>query len=222
MSGMGYRGKTTNSEQENVAVQAQMERESMWGETTGKIVSFDPATQTASIQPDYSPVHNGKTVKAPVLLEVPVRFQRVGGFVITSPIKVGDKVTLRPQMRSSEAFHTEGDYVTNGDRRSFSLSDMEAFLDGGESLQSPIENFNNNNFELRSEDGKFKLEFSEDGKFKLEGAQGNVLELLTQVVELLAADQLQINYGSSAGTGHQLQKRAEYNEIAGKLRGMLL
>lgn len=222
MSGMGYRGKTTNSTAENVAVQAQMERESMWGETTGKIVGFDPKTQTASIQPDYSPVHNGKTVKAPVLLEVPVRFQRVGGFVITSPIKVGDKVTLRPQMRSTEAFHTGGDYTSEGDRRSFSLSDMEAFLDGGESLGQPIQNFNSQNFELRSEDGRFKLEFSEDGKFKLDGAQGNILELLTQVVDLLSTDQLQINHGSSAGSGHELQNRAKYKEIADKLKGMLL
>ena len=71
---MGYRGKTTNARRETVAVQAQSEREAMWGEITGTIVSFDPTTQTASIQPDYKPRHNGEPVSMPQLDEVPVRF----------------------------------------------------------------------------------------------------------------------------------------------------
>lgn len=219
---MGYRGKTTNSGRESTAVQAQAEREAQWGELTGKVVSFDPATQTATIQPDYRPMHNGEPVDMPELQEVPVRFQRAGGFVITTPIKAGDKVTLRPQMRSSESFHSDGTYETPGDARSASLSDMEAFLDGGESLTDPIVGFNNSNLEIRSADGSFKIEMSEDGKFKIEGAQGNVYDLLAQVVELLASDQLQINSGSSAGSGHELQHRSQYATIAGKLRGMAL
>ena len=41
-------------------------------------------------------------------------------------------------------------------------------------------------------------------------------------MELVASDQLQINYGSSAGSGHQLQNRAALMEIAGKIRAMAL
>lgn len=220
---VGYRGKVaTNSRREVVAAQAQAERETQWGEITGRVVSFDPATQTASIQPDYKPRHNGEPVDMPQLDEVPVRFTRAGGFVITSPVKAGDKVTLRPQMRSSEEFHTGGDYTPVGDTRSFSLSDMEAFLEGGEALTDPIPNFNSSNMEIRTASGDFKIEMSEDGKFRIVGAEGNWFDLLTQVVELLAADTLQINYGSSAGTGHALEKRAQYAEIAGKLRSMAL
>jgi hypothetical protein len=219
---LGYRGKTTNSRREVVATQAQAERETQWGEISGTVVSFDPTTQTASIQPNYKPKHNGEPIDMPQLEEVPVRFTRAGGFVITSPIKPGDKVTLRPQMRSSEEYHTGGEYTSKNDSRSFSLSDMEAFLDGGEPISEPISNFNASNMEIRSASGDFKIEMSEDGKFKIVGAQGNWFDLLTQVVELLAADTLQINYGSSAGTGHALEKQAQYSEIAGKLRSMAL
>lgn len=219
---IGYRGKTTNAGRETTAAQAQAERESQWGEITGTIVSFDPATQTASVQPDYKPRHNGEPVDMPQLDEVPVRFTRAGGFIITTPVKAGDKVTLRPQMRSSEEFHTGGDYTPVGDTRTFSLSDMEAFLDGGEALTDPIPGFNSSNMEIRTADGSFKIEMSEDGKFRIVGSEGNWFDLLTQVVELLASDTLQINYGSSAGSGHALEKQAQYAEIAGKLRSMAL
>lgn len=219
---MGYRGKTTNANRENTAVQAQAEREAQWGELTGRIVSFNPATQTASIQPDYKPIHDGKPIDMPELQEVPVRFMKSGGFVITTPIKEGDKVVLRPQMRSSEEFHAGGDYISLSDSRSMSLSDMEAFLDGGEPLSDPISNFNNTNMEIRTANGDFKIEMSEDGKFKIDGAQGNIYDLLAQVVELLATDELHIKNGSPTEHGHALQNKTKYAIIANKLRGMAL
>lgn len=216
---IGYRGKTTNAGRENVAAQAQSERESMWGEITGTIVSFDPATQTASIQPDYKPRHNGEPVDMPELQEVPVRFTRAGGFVITTPVKAGDKVTLRPQMRSSEEYHSGGDYTPLGDARTFSLSDMEAFLDGGEALTDPIPNFNSSNMEIRTASGDFKLEMTEDGKFKIVGATGDWFDMLGRLAEIVAEHETNVTMGSSTGTySHTLA--AEAAEIAGKLRGM--
>lgn len=219
---MGARGKTTNNPRETVAVQAQSEREAMVGEMPGRVVSFNPGNQTITVQPLYRPTHNGEAVDMPELVEVPVRFPRMGGFVMTTPVKAGDTVTLRPQMRSSEEYHTGGAYETPQDNRSMSLSDMEAFLDGGESISDPIAGFNSKNLEIRSADGSFKIEMSEDGKFKIEGAQGNVYDLLSQVVELLASDMLNIKSGSSAGSTHELQHKAQYEVIAGKLRAMAL
>lgn len=219
---MGARGKTTNNPREVSAVQMQSERESMMGEMPGRIVSFNPDNQTITVQPLYRPTHNGEAVDMPELQEVPIRFPRMGGFVVTTPVKEGDIVTLRPQMRSSEEYHSGGSYETPGDNRSMSLSDMEAFLDGGEPISNPITNFNSDNLEIRSADGSFKIEMSEDGKFKIEGAQGNIYDLLAQVVELLASDTLNISYGSSSGTGHALENQAQYAEIAGKLRAMAL
>lgn len=218
---VGVLGKTTNRDRDAVGRQALTERERIWGEIPGEVVSFDKDAQTATIKPLYKPMHNGQPVEMPELFEVPIRFARMGGFVVTAPVKPGNKVTLRPLMRSTENFHEDGDY-TPSDGRSFSLADYEAHLDGGEPLKEPIKNFNNTNMELRSEDGQFAMEMSEDGKFRMRGAEGNWFDLLASLAELLAADTLKINYGSSAGSGHALQFKSQYAEIAGKLRGMAL
>lgn len=219
---VGRQGKTTNWADDAVGKKILDERQSMWGEIPGKIVAFDPAKQTATIQPLYKPKVNGKPIAMPELLEVPVRFPRAGFGGITFPVQTGDRVTLRPQMRSSENYHTDDDGSAS-DARSFNLSDMEAFLDGGESLSDPIPNFDNMNAHFRfSPDGNYGMRGSKDGKIKIEGKEGNIYDLLVQVVELLAQDTLQINYGSSAGSGHQLQYKAQYAAIAEKLRAMAL
>lgn len=215
-------GKTTNWEDDIFGSKALAERQSMWGEIKGKIVSFDPEKQTATIQPLYKPTFNGKQINMPQLLEVPVRFQRAGKGAITFPIQAGDDVTLRPQMRSTENYHTDGEGAAP-DSRSFNLSDMEAYLDGGASLNNPIPNFDAENAHVRFDpDGSFGIKGSSDGKIRIDGAEGNIYDLLATVVELLAADTLKINYGSSAGSGHELQHKAQYAEIAAKLRAMAL
>lgn len=213
---MGYRGKTTNREREVVATQAQAERETQWGEIAGVVKSFDPSKQTATVQPLYKPVHNGKAIDMPELVEVPVRFPRAGGFVITAPVKAGDKVSLRPQMRSSEKWHLDGVWEAT-DTRSFALSDYEAFLDGGESLTDPIPNFNNEDFEIRTADGSKALQFSPDGKFKMKGAEGDILKMISDALRLIGNDQLQINYGSSAGSGHAMQNKVAILDLADKI-----
>jgi hypothetical protein len=218
----GYIGKYTNWVPDVQGSQVQAEREDQWGEMPGEVVSFDPAKQTISVQPLYKKRLNGVPTTLPVLQEVPVRFPRMGGFVITTPVKPGDKVTLRPQMRNTEVYHAQNGEFAAADARSFSLSDMEAFLDGGESLSDPIPAFNNQNLELRSADGQFAIEMSEDGKFKLRGATDDWFALLHKIAELLASDTLTIKYGSSAGSGHALQHRAEYASIRDKLAGMKL
>ena len=218
----GYIGKTTNGDSDVVGMQTQSEREAQWGEMPGKIVSFDGATQTATIQPLYKPKHNGVAVDMPELLEVPVRFPRAGNGAFTMPIQAGDVVTLRPQMRSSENYHGGEDYEAS-DTRSFNLSDMEAYLDGGESLANPIPNFDGSNMHMRFDpEGQFGVKGSKDGKIKIEGSEGNIYDLLAQVVELLASDTLEIKYGSSAGTGHALEHQSAYAAIAAKLRAMAL
>lgn len=218
----GYSGKTTNSPRDVIGGQARAETEAQWGEMTGTVVSFNAEKQTATIQPDYQRRLGGKPAKLPELQEVPVRFPRMGGFVVTAPVKAGDKVSLRPLMRNSEAFHSGEDYVAP-DARSNSLSDMEAHLDGGEPLSNPIPNFNGSNIEIRSEDGQFGMEMSEDGKFRMRGSEGNWYDLTASAVEL-AADGF-TKLGTEATLDHMAdyaQIGANLTEIAGKLRAMAL
>lgn len=218
----GLTGKLTNSPDDIAGSKTLEERNSMWGEISGEVVAFDGPTQTATIKPLFKPTYNGKEIEMPNLLEVPVRFVRAGKGGLTHPVEAGNKVVLRPRMRSSENYLTDGG-ETSSDSRSFNLSDMEAFLDGGESLNDPIQNFDTENMHIRANaDGSFGMKLSPDGKVRLDGAEGNIYDLLATVVELLATDRLQINYGSSAGTGHDMQHKAQYEEIAGKLRAMAL
>jgi len=217
----GKQGKTTNWAPDAVGTMAQDERHAQWGEIPGQIVSFDPATQTGTIKPLYRPKFNGEPVDMPDLYEVPVRFARGGNGAMTFPVGEGDRVVLRPQMRSSELYHTEDDGQPS-DARSQSLADMEAFLDGGESLTDPIKNFDSKNAHLRfSPNGEYGLRGSKDGKVALEGSEGNIYLLLARAVEILAEHQTNVTDGSSAGTySHTLA--AEAADIAAKLRGMAL
>ena len=218
---VGRQGKTTNWADDAIGTKVLDERQAMWGEIPGEIVSFDPAAQTATIKPLYKPKFNGKPVDMPELLEIPVRMTRAGGGGITFPVAAGDKVTLRPQMRSSENYHSDGDGAAS-DARSFNLSDMEAFLEGGESLQDPIPNFDPDNVHVRFDpDGNYGMRGSQDGKIAIEGSEGNIYSMLARLAEIVAEHETNVTKGSSTGTySHTLAGEAA--DIAAKLRAMEL
>ena len=217
----GYMGKATNHPDDKAGVQARAERMNTWGEMYGEVVSFDATKQTGTIKPLMKLKMNGATLDLPQLLDVPVRFQRTGNGALTFPVPAGTKVALRPMMRSTENYHANGD-GTPSDGRSFSLSDMEAHLDGGESLQDPIPNFDSENTHLRfDKDGEFGVKGSPDGKVSIAGKEGDLFDLLVQVVELLAAETTTVSSGSSTGIW-PLTHQAEFLALAAKLRGSAL
>jgi len=186
------------------------------------VVSYDAATQTATIKPLYKPLHNGEAVEMAELYEVPVEFPRTANSAITHPIPAGTRVMLNPSMRTREKYDDEDDGAPS-DGRSFHLSDMRATIAGGDSLMQPLENVDPDNTHLRFDaEGQFGLKGSPDGKFKIEGSEGNLYDIIATFMELVASDQLQINYGSSAGTGHQLQNRSQLMDLAAKVRAMAL
>lgn len=217
----GLLGKTTNLPRDVVGQSAQTEREAMWGPIPGEIVSYDAAKGTATIQPLYKPRHNGKAVQMPQLLEVPVDLPRTGNAGITFPIPAGTKVMLTPAMRSMESYDEENDGEAS-DSRSFHLSDMRASIAGGDSLSDPLPNVDPDNMHLRFDpEGKFGIKGSPDGKVKIEGSEGNVYDLLAQVVELLGAATTTVSGGSSTGVW-PITQQPEFAEIAAKLRAMAL
>lgn len=224
MSGFGYQGPPLKSLEDYVKQIVQNEREDQWGEMPGKVMAIDYENQTITARPLYKKRLNGEPTQVVDLEAVPVRFQRAGNGGVTFPVQVGDTVTLRPMMRSMDNYQADGgDDFEAYDSRSFSLSDYEAFIDGGESVQDPIPNFDNQNVHVRFDpEGQYGIRGSSEGKIKIEGSEGNIYDLIATFMELVAGDQLQINYGSSSGTGHALENRAELLEIAGKIRAMAL
>lgn len=218
----GHVGKLTNGADDVTGRFAQAERDATWGPIPGDIVEYDAASMTATVRPLYKPTHNGEKVDMPDLYEVPVDMPRSGNAALTMPVPAGTKVMLTPQMRAWDEYE-EGEDATPYDARSFHLSNMRASLAGGDSLSDPLPNVDASNTHMRFDpDGKYGLKGSPDGKVRLDGAQGNIYELLAQVVELLASDTLVIKHGSSIGSGHQLEHKAQYAEIAGKLKAMAL
>lgn len=222
MTSTGYLGKQTNWETDVVGNQAQQAINEQWGPIPGEIKSYDAATQTATVKPLYKPLHNGEPVEMPELYEVPVELPRTANAGLTMPIPAGTKVMLNPSMRSRESYDDANDGKPS-DGRTFHLADMRATINGGDSLTDPLPNVDPDNTHLRFDaQGQYGLKGSPDGKVRLDGAVGNIYDLLATAIELIASDQLQINYGSSAGTGHALQHAAALQEIAGKLRAMQL
>lgn len=226
----GYIGKTTNSAPDVQSTVARMTAEGSMGEIPGEILEFDAEKQTAKIRPLFEVAINGQVLKMPDLEEVPVRFSVAGQGALTFPVRVGDKVTLRPQMRSTDLYHTDGTTAPN-DERYYNLSDMEAHLDGGDSLKDPIQSFDASRVHLRFKpDGSYGMRGNESGEVTIEiskwavnGAAGNFVDILTQVVEKLAQDGLNVKYGSSAGVGtHELQFKSDYAAFAAQLRSMVL
>ena len=217
---VGYLGKRTNQMRDITGQQAQSEREATWGPIPGEIVSYDPATQTATVQPLYKPVHNGEPVAMPQLFEVPVDLPRTGNAGITFPIPAGSKVMLTPMMRSMDNYDTDGDGVPF-DGRSFHLADMRATVVGGDSVSTPLANVDPDNTHVRFDaGGQYGLKGSPDGKFDLVGSEGSIFGLLIEHVELTSDGFKKLG---TEGLNHS----PRYNEIgdelaaiAGKLRSM--
>lgn len=223
MSGSGYLGKSTNLPDDIRGAVAQAERESQWGPIDGKVTAYDHEKGTVDVQPLYKPRHNGKNIDMPELKKVPMRFPRSGSGAITHPIPVGTRVRLTPQMRSGENYHTEDDGSAS-DTRSFSLSDMEATLDGGDSLTDPLQNVDTENTHVRADpEGQYGIRLNKTGKIAIEGNQGNIYDLVQEAVdlcsegfELLGTEPTLVHMAEYAAIGAQL------DAIASKLAAMSL
>jgi hypothetical protein len=192
----------------------------MWGPIPGEIVSFDPSSQTATIQPLYKPVHNGQPVAMPQLFEVPIDLPRTGSAGITFPIPAGTRVMLSPMMRSMDNYDADDDGAPF-DGRSFHLADMRATIVGGDSVSSPMQNVDPDNTHIRFDAaGNFGLKGSPDGKFDLIGGEGSIFDLLIAHVELTAEGFKKLG---TEGLNHSPcydQIGDELAVIAGKLRDM--
>jgi hypothetical protein len=70
----------------------------------GKVVSYDPATKLATVEPM---VHNGNPIKP--IPDVPVKWPRFGGYRLIGPLNVGDEVTLHFYKWDPSRFRVSGE-----------------------------------------------------------------------------------------------------------------
>jgi len=113
----------------------------------GRVLAFDTAEQTATVQPE--PVsYQGQAVGSfPALHDVPVMFPQGGGFRMTWPIKAGDRCWLAFACRSLDAWKA-GDEAQPGGLRSHALSDAVAVPCGPRKISDPLASFNAADVEL--------------------------------------------------------------------------
>ena len=60
----------------------------------GRLISFNTTTGKAVVQPEIRDKFSGEFQDLPQISNVTMGFPRAGGFMLTLPIKVGDKVKI--------------------------------------------------------------------------------------------------------------------------------
>ena len=152
-------------EQIRAAIEQHMSR--MWTSAMGRVVSYDAAKQTASVQLTVKSFVKGedgkrKAVDIPVLQDVPVQFPGSGGQTMTFPVAVGDEVMVNFLSRASDAQQQSGGDQNPTDASVNSLSHPRALL-GFKSAPKALANVSTTATEVRSDDGNTKISISGAG-----------------------------------------------------------
>ena len=131
----------------------------------GIIVSFNPATHTASVQPSIK----GRVQKQdgtvsyealPIIPDVPVSFPGGGGATLTFPIKAGDECWLSHSHRDISAWWQSGGIQQPFESRMHDLSDCVAHVGIRSARHALPGGSSNSSTQLRSDDGKTVIELT--------------------------------------------------------------
>lgn len=136
----------------------------IWTSLPGIIKSFDPATQTATVQPTIqgifqSPDGSEKNVNMPLLLDVPVEFPSGGGYTLTFPVAAGDECMIDFSARCIDAWWQSGGIQPQAEQRMHDLSDAVARV-GVRSQARPLSNISTTSAQLRSDDGTIYVDLA--------------------------------------------------------------
>lgn len=134
----------------------------------GIIVSFDPATQTASVQPAIKRIFTERgAVNLPVCVDVPVAFPGGGDFWLTFPVKAGDECILLFSERAIDYWHANGGTQIPAEYRLHDLSDGIAQV-GLNSQPKKLSALQTDGAELRTRDRSTYIRLT-NGKIFIKG-----------------------------------------------------
>lgn len=150
----------------------------------GTIVSYDPKTQTATIQPRLSMTIKGKTIRAPELLEVPVAHPRAGGHILHKTPKKGDEVMLHVAQRSLDKSGADASDTDHAPKRMHHLSDAVAHL-SSYSKPARAKNMPEKGTFFGTDDGKAGTTMSEDGRFNHKKDGDDLKSILTEFMKVM-------------------------------------
>lgn len=164
------------------------------------ITSFDIKTQLCSVLILAKFRLYGEIIQAQELKDVPLAIKGDQSFFITVPMKIfpvpGYLVVMD---RSIDNWFESGKTYDPKDKRTHDLSDSFVEL-GGRAKPMAIRDYNNNNIEIRSIDGKTKIEMTDNGKFNFRSPDDELLQILSDLVGHLIETKAVVSSGSSAGS----------------------
>lgn len=140
----------------------------IWTALPGAIVSFDPSTVTAVVQPGIAgsvTLQSGKaqSVNLPLITDVPVVFPRGGGCTLTFPVAAGDECLIIFASRSIDAWSQSGGVQRPVETRRHDLSDAFVIL-GPQSQANKISGISTTKTQLRSNNGSTFIELDPTGQ----------------------------------------------------------
>lgn len=167
----GYLG-SSNRKNESDAFRAAVQAEVGDINTTidGEIVSYNCATQRASVKLKLEQSIGGQTIQAPALEDIKVAMPGGGGFGIHYDMKAGDPVVVHVRQSNTDTSPADGGNAQGGATRSFDLSDAIAYPGGGEDSKV-MTNMPAGGAHFGSKDGKSGLQTRAGGSSALVAAR---------------------------------------------------
>lgn len=143
----------------------------------GIVQSFDEGSQTVKVRPAIQRIFREKgSVDLPDLVDVPVKFPRGGGFVLTFPVSKGDECLLTFSQRCIDFWWAKGGVQLPAEMRMHDLSD--AFADVGYSSKpNVVQSLRMDGTELRSLDGSTRIALCSSGEIILGASTKTGLEV---------------------------------------------
>ncbi len=137
------------------------------------IIAFNPNTQRATVQIDIKEQLGDEFAKIAPLEDVPIATFRSGGFSITLPIVIGDKVMLQFTHRSIDSWLMDGSGAC-ADTRTHNLNDGFASNFCIYPVATPISNFDNSCITIKNDSNSIYIKIKNDvveinGNVKING-----------------------------------------------------
>lgn len=148
----------------------------VWTAIPGIVKSVDLATLTCEVQPAIQgtvqkPDGSFESVNYPLLVDVPIVFPSVAGFLVTLPLAAGDEVLVVMAARCIDAWWKLGDVQRPQEARMHDLSD--GFAIPGPRSQPKVTGMgavSSTGAQVRNFAGTTYVEIAADGKIKLVSA----------------------------------------------------
>lgn len=172
----------------------------------GKIVSYDPATQSATVAPAFLRVYKATPndpVAYPNISGVPVHQLTAGGAWVKLPVTAGDNCILVFAERALDAWIANGGQVDPVEVRRFNVNDCVAICGFNPKGEALVPKGAATSLEIQN--GGIYMELTAAGKMTVKNAAGNelvaVLNAISTDIKALLVD---VQTGQCAAPGSPL------------------